>query len=138
MLEVTKGQTMMQHRFSARLLSFFLTDYSKCIALLDQLYFIQRESRESHADPILIFRYSFNVVGRPIRPSSTLQHVKEPVKADRRAKQGRKIVSPHDHILPEQHGNETVDCRAVWPRRPTRYFGGNLASRGEQQKNFAG
>src|SRR3984885_14668964 len=115
MLEVTKGQTMMQHRFSARLLSFFLTDYSKCIALLDQLYFIQRESRESHADPILIFRYSFNVVGWPIRPSSTLQHVKEPVKADRIAKQGRKIVSPHDHILLEQHGNE--HCFRLLPRR---------------------
>src|ERR1700761_2150995 len=96
----------MKHAFIAWRLSLFLTSHGQSIALLDQLYFIRSKSREGHAYPILIFPNLFDVVGGPVRPAPVVQHVEEPVKADRGAEQGSKVVSPHNHILLEQHGYE--------------------------------
>src|ERR1700722_6206574 len=107
MLEVAESQTLMQHALIMWLLGLLLSGYSQCIALLDQLYFVRCKSCESHADPILIFPDSFDVVGWPVWPSSSVvQHVEKPVEADRGAKQGGKVVCPHNHILLEQYGNE--------------------------------
>src|SRR6478735_5232491 len=129
MLEVAKCQALMKHARIVCRLSLSLPGHSQSIALLDQLYFVRSKSRKGHAYPILILPHSFDVVGGPVRPRSGVQHVEEPVEADRGAEQGRKIVSPHHHILLEQHGNERR-CRAFWPRRWTRYFGLICASRG--------
>src|ERR1700733_9278735 len=111
----------------------FLTGHGQSIAFLDQLDFARTKSCESHADLVLVFLHLLNVVGGPIRPRSGVQHVEEPVKADRGAEQGRKIVRPHNHILLEATWIRTLLSSCLPSRLAStidELFWGNRASRG--------
>src|SRR5829696_9835234 len=82
----------------------------KGVLLLDKFDLVRGEAREGHGDTVVVFAGPLDVVGWPARrgfgTGRLVQHVEQPVEADRRAVKGREIVGSHDHIL----------LRATWKR----------------------
>src|SRR5215204_3054224 len=82
----------------------------KGVLLLDKFDLVRGEAREGHGDTVVVFAGPLDVVGWPVRrgfgTGRLVQHVEQPVEADRRAVKGGEIVGSHDHIL----------LRATWKR----------------------
>src|SRR3954454_9962519 len=80
------------------------------VLLLDELDLAGGEARQRHRDAIVVFAGPLDVVGRPVRrrfgTRRLVEHIEQPVEADGRAVEGRKVVGSHDHIL----------LRATWKR----------------------
>src|SRR5215211_7650117 len=93
------------------------------VLLLDALDLAGGEARQRHRDAIVVFAGPLDVVGRPVRrrfgTRRLVQHIEQPVEADGRAVEGRKVVGSHDHIL----------LRATW-KRERRILSGTDAQAG--------
>src|SRR5215210_913827 len=79
------------------------------VLLLDEFDFIRGE--ESHGDAVVVVANPLDVVGRPVRrrfAARLVEHVEQPVKADGRAVERRKVVGSHGHILRRATWNESA------------------------------
>src|SRR5215204_1132248 len=107
----------------------------KGVLLLDKFDLVRGEAREGHGDTVVVFAGPLDVVGWPVRrgfgTGRLVQHVEQPVEADRRAVKGREIVGSHDHIL----------LRATWKRErriPSGTRCPSLFDLGREKNNLAG
>src|SRR5689334_15316763 len=78
------------------------------------------EPGERERNPIVILAGSLYVEGRVIvflgPTHGLIEHVKEPVETDSRTPERRIVKGPHNHILHEQHGYDSVGHQ---DRRPS-------------------
>src|SRR3954452_1458345 len=81
------------------LLGLLLASYRQLRTVLGQLDFIRTKAGDGHDDAVVVLTHLLDVIGRPLRPHAVVEHVEEPVKADRRPEKGGKFRASHRHIL---------------------------------------
>src|ERR1700727_2847809 len=92
LLETAIGEPLMQH-FPVILFSLFLTAHDQRVALLGQFDFVRSETRDGHADAVIVFADPLDVVWWPVRTTAVVQHVKKAIEAHGGTEEGSKIVS---------------------------------------------
>src|SRR4051794_29528244 len=79
---------------------------------------VRRKARDGERDPVGVFSGLLDVVGRVVvgllELHGVVEHIEQPVEADGRPAEWRKVYHSHNHILLEQYGYEhtlSIYCR---------------------------
>src|ERR1700733_1513451 len=95
--EAARRDTLMQH-LRALLLA-FLTGDQKRAAVVDQFDLALGKASDRPRNAILVLALFLDVVGGPVGPNALVEHIEQPVEADRSAIVGGKVERSHSHIL---------------------------------------